>query len=132
MTKRIMAFAAAVLMAASVFTGCGSKTEDDAQAQTSVNVIENGTTAPSGEEVTTAEGDFSDPAAQLGVETQPGDVPPEDAETQETTLPPNHDAIINMIKNGGGPVTTKAPLLKEYNVDCTTSYGYNQLNDAEK
>lgn len=47
MTKRIMAFAAAVLMAASVFTGCGSKTEDDAQAQTSVNVIENGTTAPS-------------------------------------------------------------------------------------
>ncbi|UKI15943.1 MAG: hypothetical protein L6V87_09615 [Ruminococcus sp.] len=87
MTKRIMAFAAAVLMAASVFTGCGSKTEDDAQAQTSVNVIENGTTAPSGEEVTTAEGDFSDPAAQLGVETQPGDVPPEDAENQETTLP---------------------------------------------
>lgn len=80
MNKRIMAFAAAVLMAASVFTGCGSKTEDDAQAQTSVNVIENGTTAPSGEEVTTAEGGFSDPAAQLGVETQPGDVPPEDAE----------------------------------------------------
>lgn len=132
MTKRIMAFAAAVLMAASVFTGCGSKTEDDAQAQTSVNVIENGTTAPSGEEVTTAEGDFSDPAAQLGVETQPGDVPPEDAENQETTLPPNHEEIINMIQNGGGTVTTKAPILKEYNVDCTTRYGYNQLNDAEK
>lgn len=132
MTKRIMAFAAAVLMAASVFTGCGSKTEDDAQAQTSVNVIENGTTAPSGEEVTTAEGDFSDPAAQLGVETQPGDIPPEDAENQETTLPPNHEEIINMIQNGGGTVTTKAPILKEYNVDCTTRYGYNQLNDAEK
>ena len=66
MTKRIMAFAAAVLMAVSVFTGCGSKTEDDAQAQTSVNVIENGTTAPSGEEDDHSRGQFLRPRSSAG------------------------------------------------------------------
>ena len=133
MNKRIIAFAAAVVMTAGMFAGCGKKTEDDAQAETSVNVIENGTEAVAEGDVTTTSPDFDDPAAQLGsdIANNPDipDVPEEEA--AETTLPSNHEDIVNMIENGG-EVTTKAPIIKDYNVDHTTRYGYNQLNDAEK
>jgi len=136
MNKRIMAFAAAIVMTAAMFTGCGSSSEDT-QVQTSVNVIENGTTAPEeSEEATDSSGsEFVDPAEVLGITTEATDTSAEtdaeEAQTQETTLPANHDDIVSMIENEV-TTTTKAPILKDYNIDHTTRYAYNQLNDAEK
>ena len=137
MNKRILASAAALLMCMSVFAGCGDKPEDGTEVETSVNVIENGTEAPSGEPVegsgTTVSVNFDDPAAQLGIGSEgtlSPDIPDVDATEAETTLPANHEDVMNMITNT--EVTTKAPVLKEYNVDYSTRYGYNQLNDAEK
>ncbi len=131
MNKRIIAFASAILMTTAMFTGCGDKTEGDgADAQTSVNVIDNGTMATEGtDSPSAADPDFNDPAHELGLGTG-SDVPDTDP-AAETTLPENHDDIVNMIENGSGAVT-KAPIIKDYNVDHTTRYGYNQLNDAEK
>ena len=75
MNKRIIAFAAAVVMTSGIFTACGKKTEDDAQAETSVNIIENGTEAVIEGDVTTNDPNFNDPAAQLGIGSDVSDVP---------------------------------------------------------
>lgn len=132
MNKRISAAAAALLMSVSMLTACGDG--NSALEETTINVIDNGTSAVEGE---SASGDgagensgFVDPADIMGVTgTEPaqGDA----AETYETTLPDNHQDIIDMLESGA-VTTTAAPVLTDYSVDCKDRYGYNQLNDQEK
>ena len=133
MNKRITAVCVALLITASMFSGCGKKVEED-PADTVINIIQDGTEAPlspDGSEAETTSTGFVDPAASLdigGDQTAP-------EVTQDTNpemiLPENHDEIVNMIE--GGVVTTeKAPVITEYNIDYKTRYGYNTLNDKEK
>lgn len=131
MKKRISAVCAALLLTASMFSGCGKKTEDATTEETTINIIQDGTEAPSadGQDGSSADGTtgFVDPGANIdfgGDQTAP-----EIAET-EGTLPVNHEEIVSMIE--GGVVTEKKPVITEYNVDYKTRYGYNTLNDQEK
>lgn len=118
-------------MTSAVFTACGSSDDTDSAVETSINVITDGSQVTGSDAASvTASGDFSDPAAELGIDLGDETAPEQDAQTAETTVPANHDDVVSMIENG--EVTTKAPVIKEYNVDYTTRYGYNQLNDAEK
>lgn len=132
--NRIIALMAAVLTAGAAFSGCGNKDESGEEGvETSINVVSDGTQADASD----TEGgsgndpDFSDPASALGVDMSPEGGGQEEEDPAVTTLPGNHDDIVNMISQG--EITqAKEPVLKEYNVDHTTRYGYNQLSDAEK
>lgn len=118
-------------MTSAVFTACGSSDDTDSAVEASINVITDGSQVTGSDAASvTASGDFSDPAAELGIDLGDETAPEQDVQTAETTVPANHDDVVSMIENG--EVTTKAPVIKEYNVDYTTRYGYNQLNDAEK
>ncbi|MBQ5332848.1 MAG: hypothetical protein J6K92_06275 [Oscillospiraceae bacterium] len=136
MKKKISAVCAAILISASMFSGCGNNKVEETPAETSINIIQDGTEAPSPEESSSSETEFVDPGANIdfGGNNASSDIPdipdfPENADT-EATLPDNHDEIVNMIE--GGIVTEKAPVITEYNVDFKTRYGYNTLNDQEK
>ena len=138
--RKIIAFLTAVIMSAGMLTACGGSGEN-AETEVSINVITDGSQVEviEGSESGDAAGEatvttaFVDPGAQFtgtdvddGV-SDSGDVTDAPA---ETTLPSNHEDIVEMIQQTG--VATKAPVMKDYNVDYTTRYGYNQLNDAEK
>lgn len=142
MKKRYAALLAAVLMTFSMFSACGSSDKNgdsnggDDAVSTSINVI-----VPEGDVTTVPESaEFNDPAASYtfanGETNAAGSEAELSTETEasvEATLPPNHQDIVDMIQNAEtAATTTKAPVMKDYNVDCTTRYGYNQLNDAEK
>lgn len=131
--KRLIALMAALITVSSVFAGCGGKNNGDSESddvEMSINVVSDGTSSEDSSDGGAGSGDFNDPAALLGVGTDAGGEDVQD-EPAVTTLPDNHDSIVNMIEQG--QVTeSKAPVLKEYNVDCTSRYGYNQLSDAEK
>ncbi|MCI7767600.1 MAG: hypothetical protein MSJ26_06420 [Oscillospiraceae bacterium] len=134
MKKKISAVCAALLIAASVFSGCGKNNVDESPADTAINIIQDGTEAPSEDgssandvSDTTA---FFDPGANIDFGGNE-DVPDVSENTDtEAALPDNHDEIVNMIE--GGIVSEKAPVITEYNVDFKTRYGYNTLNDQEK
>ncbi|MBR4224528.1 MAG: hypothetical protein IKR73_06930, partial [Oscillospiraceae bacterium] len=156
LNKRIAAFAAAVLIAASCLAGCQSK--NNGNDEPTFNTIENGTVAPSpeetdpaqtdvtavtdpdgnivtdeqGNEVTTTTATFKDPSAMI----TDASVPMDDDYflTQEPTGTTVNEAdIIAMIEAGttAAPVE-KPPVMKEYNIDVSQRYGYNQLSNAEK
>lgn len=129
MKKKISAVCAALLLTASVFSGCSKKPEDASQGETSINIIQDGTQAPVSDGAASEVTSFFDPGANIdlgGDQTAPEIT---EAET-EATLPSNHEEIVSMIE--GGVVTEKAPVITEYNVDYKTRYGYNTLNDKEK
>ncbi|MBQ5310791.1 MAG: hypothetical protein ILP19_01950 [Oscillospiraceae bacterium] len=158
MNKKILAFAAAIVMAASAFTGCSSKPANN-DTEVSMAVIQDGTEAPAPEEsvdgttvpgsavavdgegniVTDENGEtvivtsatFKDPAAEAGTSVSHDDEYYMSQTGEGTTV--DEDKLAEMIEAG---VTTtaapKAPIMKEYNIDCTTRYGYNQLSSAEK
>ncbi|MGN0643028.1 MAG: transglutaminase domain-containing protein [Huintestinicola sp.] len=132
--RKITALLAAIAIACSMFGACGKNdAEDGAESDVSINVISDGTaayTSPDdieGENVTTTTGEFVDPAAQLGIDVGDDE---EDTAPSETTVPVNHDDIASMVLEG--TTAPKQSVVKDYSVDCTTRYGYNQLNDAEK
>ena len=148
--KRISALCAALLVTASMFSGCGNKTDESVSEETTINIIQDGTEAPvsesgqpvtvtnpEGEVVTDANGEavtavvtsatsFVDPGANLGG----NDISAPETEVTEETKPVNHEEIANMIEQG--TVAEKKPVIAEYNVDYKTRYGYNTLNDQEK
>ena len=131
MKKRISAVCAALLITASMFSGCGKKTEETPAEETTINIIQDGTEAPVSEEQdnsSTGTTAFVDPGANIdfgGSETAP-----EIVTEADTGLPENQEEIVSMIE--GGVVTEKKPVLTDYNVDFKTRYGYNTLNDQEK
>lgn len=154
MNRRIIACIAALVMTASVFSACGnSGSGNDKEPEISINVITDGavTDAPvteqkgelitvtdaegnavtdmNGETVTSVVTEFIDPAAAgntAGGETAPAVT---EAAPAETIAAPSEEELMNMLQNSA---TESKPILKEYNVDYKTRYGYNQLNDAEK
>ncbi len=145
--KKILAFAAAVVMAASMLTACGGgddTPDTGVETSVSINVITDGSQVEGedaeaiagGETAVTTE--FVDPADQLDVTGAEGTtISPEQSaangEAEETTLPANHQEIMDMLTaTDTTPAAEKTPIIKEYKVDYTTRYGYNQLNDAEK
>jgi hypothetical protein len=128
MKKRISAVCAALLITASMLSACGKNTEETVSDETTINVIQDGTEAPADEsDNVSANGtSFVDPGANIdfgGSETAP-DV------SADTNVTVDHEAIADLIT--GGVVAEKTPVLTEYNVDYTTRYGYNTLNDQEK
>lgn len=148
MNKKIIAFTAALVMTASVFTACGNKNVDD-NIETSIAVIVDGEEVTDQSSDGAANGDFVDPGLNFsgagnnedgnGGNGGNGDnsggenvqtAPPE--EVTEATLPPNQDEIVAMIEGAQTEAPQRAPIMKEYNVDYTTRYGYNQLNAQEK
>ncbi len=140
MNRKIIAFAAAVLMAASMFSACGESVEES-PVDTSIAVITDGvevTGADAQQAVTDVTTEFVDPAELLGIDTsapadgsaEEGDNAAQPAETVQTTVPINHEEIAEIV--GNTQITTKPPVMKDYNVDHTTRYGYNQLNAEEK
>ncbi|MGN0666078.1 MAG: transglutaminase domain-containing protein [Huintestinicola sp.] len=134
--KRLIAASAAILMVCSVFAACGKNSGDsEGDPDISINVISDGTAAEGpvippvdedsdperSEQETQA---FSDPGAALATSIN---------EEYDVTIAPetlSPDAISSLMET---TVTTeRKPVIADYNVDCTTRYGYNQLNDAEK
>ena len=156
MNKKIVTFAAALVMTASVFGGCSSKNGQN--DETAFNTIENGTVAPSpeetdpaetsvtavtdpdgnivtdaeGNEVTTTTATFQDPSAKISDTSVPMD--DDFYLTQEATGTTVNEAdVIAMIEAGTTAATAeKPPVMKEYNISASQRYGYNQLTKAER
>lgn len=152
MNKKIMAFAAAVVVAASMFGGCSNKASN---TNTETTVVE-GTTLPDsaveetgssvtkatdgegnivtdeeGNEVTVTTATFKDPSAAFSNT----DVPMDDdyyLTQQATGTTVNEEDVIAMIQAGTTAPVEKPPVMKEYNIDCSQRYGFNQLSNAEK
>lgn len=130
--KKTLALIAAVIMTASLFTACGdSDTSDETQADTAINVITGGT-----EPQQTSPTEFYDPAAQLGIDTQSAVTDSNgnavESSGAETTLPANHDDIVNMIENAQTGSIQQVQVMTEYNIDYKQRYAYNQLTAEEQ
>lgn len=143
MKKRFSAMVAAVLAASMMFSACGSKVNEDEVVDTSINVITNAEQATDpaisggNNNVNTGEGDVTGTVSDPGEEYQftgSETIPSEFLESEYTAVSvTENQQIQDMIQNGGDTSkVTHAPILKEYNVDYTTRYAYNQLNAAEK
>lgn len=141
--RKIAALCAAVMALSMCMTACGGGDEEETTEQpieiitdgqvvvTSVPVSSDGTDSASSTKETT---EFKDPAQLLGIDTD-ADEGSDPAQTEQTSSVTtiNQQEINDMISNAvTSPVAEKTPVIADYNVDCTTRYGYNQLNDAEK
>lgn len=141
MKRKIAAMAAVIMAMSMTLTACGGGNdtpENEATEGTQINIITDGElVGSSGAEGLDSEGEtttaeFEDPAELLGITGDITDVPGEAGETgEETTVPENHEDIVSMIE-AGGTTAPKAAVMTEYNIDCTSRYGYNQLSAAEQ
>ncbi|MDE7294860.1 MAG: hypothetical protein K2N72_10600 [Oscillospiraceae bacterium] len=135
MKKKIAALTAVILTMSMAFTACGNKNPEETVTEAEINIITDGELVSSegadGSETTTAE--FVDPAELLGLgsDVLGTEAPSEEGDSAETTLPENHDAVVSMIE-AGGTTAPKTAVMADYNIDCTTRYGYKQLNEAEQ
>lgn len=138
MRKRIMALTAAILLVSSAMTACGKKNDSDNNIETDLSVITDGVVVEGSPEDgdpeagVTSSAEFVDPGLAFtgGDNASGGDAPSQDPSSpEETTVP----IIWEPTAEATEAVTQKKePIMREYNVDHTTRYGYNQLNDAEK
>ncbi len=137
MKKKIAALTAVILTMSMALTACGSKEPQETATEAEINVITDGELVTSEGEGTdgseTAETEFADPAELLGLgsDVLGTEAPHEEGEASETTLPENHEDVVAMIE-AGGTTAAKTTVMADYNIDCTTRYGYKQLSEAEQ
>ncbi len=136
MNRKVLGFAAALLMAVGCMTACNGR--EAAPEETTVRVIE--TTAADTVQDESAEGTDVTTAADTDT---PMTIPTEVSEVEALVTDDQGQAVtddagnyVTEIVSVDVPVVTTAapkdPILKEYNVDCTTRYGYGQLSASEQ
>ena len=146
MNRKIPAGLLALLLAAGTLTACGGNKENENVIETDVSITESSDDVSVSEETSAENGDFFDPGLAFsdaitssgnGSEDTAPDgadlVSPDGNSTAPVSVPDSTEAVIWEPET---PVTVKEessePVMKEYNVDHTTRYGYNQLSADEK